>query len=183
MHTSHWTCSSTLLRVLSSGVTQWKSVTIHPGMMHTLMSFLGCIGTLMKGSSMEQLLAVAFGGIAYILNGKSWTNALRAYRMLVAVLLQDLLKDGLQTDAAITDYLDKAREHPTGRLWVDCLIRPTFITLNFLRTEREGDFLLQQHCPKQMILSLLLGIIITRGTSPGTSGWYKTFHMKPSRTS
>ncbi|CAL8282704.1 unnamed protein product [Boreogadus saida] len=119
---------------------RWKSVTIHPGMMHTLMSFL--IGFLMKGSGMEQLLAVAFGGIANILNGKSWTNALGAYRML----MQDLLQDGPQTDAAITEYLDKAREHPTGRLWVDCLIRPTSIALNFLRAERQGDFLLQQHC-------------------------------------
>ena len=57
--------------------------------------------------------------------------------MLMAVLLQDLLQDGPQTDAAITEYLDKAREHPTGRLWVDCLIRPTSIALNFLRAERQ----------------------------------------------
>ena len=64
------------------------------------MSFLGCIGFLMKGSGMEQLLAVAFGGIANILNEKSWTNALRAYRMLMAVLLQD----GPETDAAITEF-------------------------------------------------------------------------------
>ena len=70
-------------------------------MMQTLMSFLGCIEFLMKGSGMEQLLAVAFGGMANILNGKSWTNALHAYRMLMAVLLQDL-QDGPQTDAAIT---------------------------------------------------------------------------------
>ena len=69
---------------------RWKSVTIHPGMMHTLISFLGCIGFLMKGSGMEQLLAVAFGAIANILNGKSWTNALRAYRMLMAVLLEGI---------------------------------------------------------------------------------------------
>lgn len=130
---------------------RWKSVIIHPGMMHTLMSFLGCIGFLMKGSGIEQLLAVAFGGITNILNGKSWTNALRAYRILMAVLLQDLLKNEPQTDAAITEYLDKACEHPTGRLWVDCLIRPTFIALNLLRAERQGDFLLQQHCLTQMI--------------------------------
>ena len=115
------------------------------------MSFLGCIGTLMKASGIEVLLASAFGGISNILNGKSWTNALRAYRMLVTVVLQDFLKDGPQTDAALSEYLDKACEHPTGRLWVNCLIRPTFITLQFLRAEREGDFLLQQYCLKQMV--------------------------------
>ena len=100
-------------------------------MMHTLISFLGCIGTLMKASGIEVglLLASAFGGVANILNSKSWTNALRAYRIVVTVILQDFLKDGPQTDAALSEYLDKACEHPTGRLWVDCLIRPTFIAL------------------------------------------------------
>ena len=78
---------------------RWKSIIFHRGMMHTLMSFLGCIGSLMKASGIEALLAVAFGGIANILNGKSWTNALRAYRILVTVVLQDFLKDGPQTDA------------------------------------------------------------------------------------
>lgn len=34
----------------------------------------------------------------------------------------DLLKDGPQTDAATAEYLDKAHEYPTDRLWVDCFI-------------------------------------------------------------
>ena len=42
--------------------------------MHTLMSF-GYIGTLMNISGIKALLAVAFGGIAIILNGKPWTNS------------------------------------------------------------------------------------------------------------
>ncbi|KAA8578626.1 hypothetical protein FQN60_004509 [Etheostoma spectabile] len=80
---------------LTSGVTQWKSFTIYLSMMHTLMSFLGCIRTVMKASGMEALLAVAFGGITNIVNSKSWINALHAYRMLVAIF-QDLLKDDPQ---------------------------------------------------------------------------------------
>ena len=56
---------------------RWKSVVLHPGMMHTLMSFLGCIGTLMKASGVDVLLTAAFGGVAGIIRGKSWTNALR----------------------------------------------------------------------------------------------------------
>jgi hypothetical protein len=51
-------------------------VILHPGMMHTLMSFLGCIGTLMKASGMDILISAAFGGITSIVNGKVWTNAL-----------------------------------------------------------------------------------------------------------
>ena len=48
---------------------RWKSVVLHPGMMHTLMSFRGCIGTLMKASDVGVLRA--FGGIAGIMTGKS----------------------------------------------------------------------------------------------------------------
>ena len=66
---------------------KWKQIVVHPGMMHTLMSFLGCIGFLMKGSGMETILATTFGSIKGILNGKSWPQALRAYRMLTAALI------------------------------------------------------------------------------------------------
>ena len=45
---------------------RWKSLVLHPGIMHTLMSFLGCIGTLMKASGVDMLLNAAFGGLAGI---------------------------------------------------------------------------------------------------------------------
>ena len=41
----------------------WKSLIVHPGGMHTLMSFVGCIGTLMNSSILEELLEAAFKGI------------------------------------------------------------------------------------------------------------------------
>ena len=37
--------------------------------MHMLMSFLGCIGTLMSGSGLEVLLGTASRGLTSILNG------------------------------------------------------------------------------------------------------------------
>ena len=58
--------------------------------MHTMMSFLGCIGKLMKGSAIENLISAAFGGTANILAAKVWINSLRAYRMIVAVPLAEL---------------------------------------------------------------------------------------------
>ena len=67
---------------------RWTGLILHPCMMHTLMSFLGCIGTLMKSSGVEVLMSAAFGCITSIINGKAWTNALRAYRLIIAVLLQ-----------------------------------------------------------------------------------------------
>ena len=56
----------------------WTNVILHLGMMHTLMSFLGYIGTLKKASGVDILISAAFAGITSIINGKAWTNALRA---------------------------------------------------------------------------------------------------------
>ena len=60
---------------------------LHPGMMHMLMSFLGCIGKLMKASCVDMLLIVALGGVAGIITGK-WTNALHACHLITTVLLR-----------------------------------------------------------------------------------------------
>ena len=130
---------------------RWRSLVLHPGMMHTLMSFLGCIGTLMSASGVDVLLSAAFGCVNGIITGKAWTNALRAYRLLTAVLLSDLFKTGAKTHHELSDYLEMARRHPTGRLWVDCLIKPTLLALQFLRAQKEGDFLLQQDSLKAMM--------------------------------
>ena len=73
----------------------WTSLVLHPGMMHTLMSFIGCIGTLMKASCVDMLLAVAFGGVAGIITGN--TNALRACHLITRVLLQDFFQSCTKT--------------------------------------------------------------------------------------
>ena len=91
----------------------------------------------------------AFAGITSIVNGKVWTNALRAYRLIMAVLRHNFHSNGAKTYKELNVYLETARGHPTGRLWVDCFVKPTLLSLMFLRGERNGDFLLQQHCPKQ----------------------------------
>ena len=72
---------------------RWTNVILHQGMMHTFMSFLGCIGTLMKASGMDILISAAFAGITSIVNGK----ALRAYRLIIAVLLQNFYSNGAKT--------------------------------------------------------------------------------------
>ena len=65
---------------------RWKRIILRPGMMHALQSFLACIGFLMKASGLDVILSAAFGGLTGILNRKSWPNALRAYRTIVAAL-------------------------------------------------------------------------------------------------
>ena len=129
----------------------WKDIVIHPGMMHTLMSFLGCIGNLMKASGMETILTTTFGSIKGIMNGKTWPQALRAYRMLTAALLNNFLCNGPKTSEEIYAYLETEEDNPTKKLWVDCLIKPTLIAHRFIRSEREGDVLLREKCLKDML--------------------------------
>ena len=71
--------------------------------------------------------------------------------MHTAALLNDFLQDGPKSANDIECYLENARKHSIGKLWVDCVIKPTFIAHHFLRAEREGDWLLQQHCLQQML--------------------------------
>ena len=118
---------------------RWSSVILRPGMMPTLMSFIGSIGKLMKSTGVEELVAASVGGLTSIFNRKAWPKAMRAFRMVVSALLYDFLEEGEKTHEQMTAFLVNAREHPTGRLWVDCFILPTLIALRFWRAEREGD--------------------------------------------
>ena len=106
---------ATLIKWASHG-NRFKSVILRPGGMHTLMSFNGCIGNLMKTSGLEVLIGAAFGGLTSIMNGKAWMKSMRA------ALLYDFLKDGPKTFEDISQYLDVLE-----------------------RAERDCDCLLQQH--------------------------------------
>ena len=130
---------------------RWNSVVLRPGMMHTLMSFIGAIGHNMKCTGVEELIGAAYSRIGNILSGKAWTKAMIAFRMVVAALLNAFLHEGEKTHDDIVAYLEKASEHPTGKLWVDYFIIPTMLAHQFTRSEREGDWLLQQHCLEMMI--------------------------------
>ena len=119
---------------------RWKSLVLHPGMMHTLMSFLGGIGTLMKASGVDVLSEES-------LASSQASHGVMHYGHTVSIttaLLQDFFQSGAKTYQELSEYLEAVREHPVGRLWVDCLIKPTLLALQLLRAQRDGDFLLQQ---------------------------------------
>ena len=119
---------------------RWNSVVLRSGMMRTLMSFIGAIGHNMKCTGVEELIGAAYSGIGNILNGKAWTKAtcMRAFRMVVAALLNVFLYEGEKIYDASVVYLEKVREHHTGKLWVGCFIIPTMLAHQFTRSEREG---------------------------------------------
>jgi len=50
--------------------------------MHTLMSFSGCIGNLMKVSGLYVLVGDACSGLTSIMNGTACVRPMRAFRMM-----------------------------------------------------------------------------------------------------
>ena len=80
MNTVHITLDMQLymvaIQVKWSDPEKWATLVIHPGEMHCFMSFLGCIGKLMRGSGLEELIGAAFSGLTGILNGKNcWVTS------------------------------------------------------------------------------------------------------------
>ena len=67
---------------------------IRPGAMHIITSLVGCIWTLMKGSGLDVLVGEAFGSMNGIITGVAWVRAMRAFRMVLAALLQIFLPSG-----------------------------------------------------------------------------------------
>ena len=113
-------------------------------MMPTLMVF---------PSGVDILISAAFAGITSIVNGNTWTNALRAYRLIIAVLLHNFYSNGAKTYEELNGCLETARGHPTRRIWLVCFVKPTLLSLMFMREEQNGDFLLKQHSSQSRHIS------------------------------
>ena len=47
--------------------------------------------------------------------------------------------------------MEEARKHPTGSHWVDNFLKPTILAHQFIRAEREGNWLFQQLCLERML--------------------------------
>ena len=112
------------------------------GGMHTLMSFVGAIGTLMAETGLEPIMNAAFGGVSKMLTGKKYPQNIRALRMVVEELLRGLITTGeFQTYSQLMTALeDQSSQSRTTKLWVDNLIKPVLITMLFIRAEREADW-------------------------------------------
>ena len=116
---------------------RFKDVILRPGAMYIIMSFLGCIGTLMKGSGLDTLVGSAFGGLTGIMSGN--VRAMRAFRMVSAALLENFLQVNENNFDDILAHIDDARKHPPGRHWVNNLLMPSLLDHQFLRAERERE--------------------------------------------
>ena len=123
------------------------------GGMHTLMSFVGAVGTLMQGSGLSEVLESTFAGVAKMLFGKKFPQNVRAMRLVVEELLRGIMRnENITSMDELLLCLDKAASaSKTSKLWVDCLIKPVFIMMMYVRAEREGDWPLHLVAVKQML--------------------------------
>lgn len=62
----------------------------------------------------------------------------------MAILQSYFLTSCPKSFKLLCDYLDICQHYPTGKHWIDNLITPTLLAHQLLRSEKEGDFLLQQ---------------------------------------
>ena len=58
------------------------------GGMHLLTNYVGCIGSLMAGSGIVEVLSEAFSGVLKMVTGKKYPDNVRAQRMLVEELIR-----------------------------------------------------------------------------------------------
>ncbi len=57
------------------------------GGIHTLMSFIGAVGTLMSNIGLEEVMNSAFAGVPKMLSGKKFPQNVRALRLVTEELL------------------------------------------------------------------------------------------------
>ena len=123
------------------------------GGMHTLMNFVGAVGTLMTDSGLEDILQTAFGGVAKMLSGKKFPQNIRALRLVVEELLRGIIDE---TGSTCYSDLMKVLEHRatqshTTKVWLENLITPVLIMMLFVRAEREGDWPLHLLATQKML--------------------------------
>lgn len=79
------------------------------GGFHTLMSFLGSIGNLMKGSGLEELFeeVYAVNSVPHMMSGKAFSRALRAHTLAESALMTLLLEAAKERFGLDWDVLEK----------------------------------------------------------------------------
>ena len=114
-----FTCDLQLYRVALE--VQWtyperfSNVILRLGGMHSLMSFIGSIGTLMADTGLSDIMSYVFGGVSKMLTGKKFPQNIRALRMVAEEALRGIIQDEplhcsgdlmqiLETEASKSNY-------------------------------------------------------------------------------
>ena len=96
----------------------------------------------MAGSGIVEVLSLAFGGVLKMLTGKKYPDNVRALRMLVEELIRPFFQtqNMLCLDDLQHALNDTASHSRTAKLWVNCVIKPVFTIMKYVRAEREADW-------------------------------------------
>jgi hypothetical protein len=151
-----FTADQQLYRVMLNVIWAYpeKFVEFIPGLggMHMLMSFIGCVGSLMADTGLEELMKAAFGGVEKMLSGKKFLQNFRALRIVGEELLRTIVEGGVDGYDDLTRLLeDRASRSKKAWLWIQNMLKPLFIMLLFVPAEREGDWPLHLAAVKSML--------------------------------
>ncbi len=107
----------------------------------------------MAGSGMKEVLASAFGSVDKMSSGKKYPQNFRALRMLVEEVLRDLVQvQGVSSFTCIIEVLDaRASRSRTTKMWIDNLVKPVTIMMNFSRGGHEADWALHLFTAEAML--------------------------------
>lgn len=143
-----FTCDQQLYRVALQ--VKWDNpdlldnVHLRLGGMHLLMSYCGCIGTLMADTGLEDIMGAAFSGVGKMLSGKKFPQNIRALRLVAEELLRPIFMahpNNLTNMDELREILSAiASQNRTSKLWIECLIIPVFHMMTYIRAERESDW-------------------------------------------
>ena len=86
------------------------------GGFHTLMSFLGSIGTLMKGPGLEDLFAKVYveNSITHMISGKAIARATRTHTLAESALMSLLMQEIKEQSRNIIDFEDLRKFYERG---------------------------------------------------------------------
>ena len=119
--------------------------------MHMLSNFIGAVGNLMVETGIQEISSSVFAGVSKMLMGKKFPMCLRALRMVVEAILAPIIKFANGYDDLLQILEERALQSRTCKLWLDCLVKPMFIMMAYVRAEREGDWALHVESVKAMI--------------------------------
>ena len=81
----------------------------------------------------------AFGSVKKMLSGKNFPQNVLALRLVAEELLREIVLDANSHDELFDVVAKCAQESRTARLWFDCLIKPVFVMMLYIRAEREAN--------------------------------------------
>ena len=114
------------------------------GFMHFLMDFVSCIGKLMAGSGLKNILCGTFGSVDKMLEGKKYPQNVRALRLLTEQLLHPIIENNELNNMADLENLlaDLSTKSRTTKAWTELVIKPVLLSMQFTRATHEPDYAL-----------------------------------------